>query len=99
MVAISNGRGIAIVDYELEVVAAEVLRRRLRVRLRFGLLSSLLVAVVASLSAAALAAVFDVPESLAAAAFAASLLFWPWSICSSPTAPLSSLTEGCLAIG
>ena len=32
-----NGRGIVIVDYELEVVDAGVLRRRLRVRLRFGL--------------------------------------------------------------
>ena len=75
MVAISNGRGIAIVDYELEVAAAGVLRRRLRVCLRFGL--SLVAVSTFSVSslAAGLAAAFVFAVSLSFAAFAVSLLF------------------------
>ena len=87
------------VDYELEALAAGVLRRRLRVRLRFGL--SLVAVSTFSVSSlvAGLAAAFVFAVSLSFAAFEVSLLFWPWSICSKPTAPLSSLTDGCLAIG
>ena len=75
MVAISNGRGIAIVDYELEVAAAGVLRRRLRVRLRFGL--SLVAVSTFSVSSlvAGLAAAFVFAASLSFAAFEVSLLF------------------------
>ena len=80
MVAISNGRGIAIVDYELEVAAAGVLRRRLRVRLRFGFV------VAASLLSASL--LLDVGfTGVVLAVFVAAFvggLVRPWSICNMP---------------
>ena len=80
MVAISNGRGIAIVDYELEVAAAGVLRRRLRVRLRFGFV------VAASLLSTSLlpdAGFAGVVFAVLATAFADGLAR-PWSICNTP---------------
>jgi len=63
------------VDYELEVVAAGVLRRRLRVRLRFGL--SLVAVSNFSVSSlvAGLAAALIFAVSLSFAAFEVSLLF------------------------
>ena len=64
------------VDYELEALAAGVLRRRLRVRLRFGLSLAAVVAFSGSSLAAGLSAAISVfAVSLSFAAFEVSLLF------------------------
>ena len=78
MVAISNGRGIAIVDYELEVAAAGVLRRRLRVRLRFGFAAASLLS-----DSLLLGVGFAGVDEVLATAFADGLAR-PWSICNTP---------------
>ena len=64
------------VDYELEALAAGVLRRRLRVRLRFGLSLAAVFAFSGSSLAAGLSAAISVfAVSLSFAAFEMSLLF------------------------
>lgn len=85
-------RGEFMVFYDSEAVLAAVLRRR-RVRLRFGL------AGVSGAGEEGVAAGTTVGSVVVVGAGSSVAACLPWSICKSPTDPLSNLTEGCLAIG